>query len=62
MTDQTSAPPPPPIMMQMINGKLVSRCVSLAAELAIADLLREGPQDVGSTAAEVTSVQCQKQL
>jgi hypothetical protein len=38
-------------MMQMINWKLLSRCVSLVAELAIADHLKDGPQDVGSLAA-----------
>jgi SAM-dependent methyltransferase len=43
--------PPQAIMMQMINGKLLSRCVSLVAELAIADHLKSGPQDVGSLAA-----------
>jgi hypothetical protein len=44
-------------MMQMINGKLLLRCVSLVAELAIADHLKNGSQDVGSLAASTcTSV------
>jgi SAM-dependent methyltransferase len=43
--------PPQAVMMQMINGKLLSRCVSLIAELAIADRLASGPRDVGSLAA-----------
>jgi hypothetical protein len=33
------------------RGKLLSGCVSLVAELAIADHLQDGPQDVGSLAA-----------
>jgi hypothetical protein len=33
-------------MMQLVGWKCVSRCVSLAAELAIADLLADGPEDV----------------
>jgi len=33
-------------MMRLISGKCSSRCVSLAAELAIADLLADGPKDV----------------
>ena len=39
-------------VMQMLNGMLVSRCVTLAAELGIADQLREGPR---STAALATA-------
>ena len=35
-------------MMEMINSKLLSRCVSLAAELAIADQLRNGAESAGS--------------
>ena len=41
-----AAAPPATIMMQLINGKCLSRCVSLAAELAIADLLADGPKNV----------------
>ena len=33
-------------MMRLISGTCLSRCVSLAAELAIADLLADGPKDV----------------
>lgn len=42
--------PPAKIMMQIISGKCVSRCVSLAAELAIADMLADGPKDVAALA------------
>lgn len=42
--------PPQAIMMQMINGKLVSRCVSLVAELAIADHLKDGPREAAALA------------
>ena len=47
--------PPPVAVMQMLNGMLVSRCVVLAAELGIADQLREGPR---STAALATATGC----
>lgn len=54
MTVQLQAEVPPrAVMMQMINGKCVSRCISLVAELAIADLLADGPKDV-ATIASVT--------
>jgi SAM-dependent methyltransferase len=43
---------PQAAMMQMISGKWLSRCVSLAAELAIADHLRNGPDDAVSLAAK----------
>ncbi len=36
---------PQAVMMQIMGGKFVSRCVSLVAELGIADLLRDGPRD-----------------
>jgi hypothetical protein len=42
--------PPAKIVLQLIGGKSVSRCVSLAAELAIADLLADGPKDVATLA------------
>ena len=42
-------------MMQMINGKLISRCVSLVAELGVADRLRESPKDADSLAAATES-------
>ena len=38
-------------IMQMVHGKCVSRCVSLAAELAIADLIADGPKDVATIAS-----------
>ena len=39
-------------MMEIINSKLLSRCVSLAAELAIADHLRNGAENVASLASK----------
>jgi len=42
--------PPEKIMMQLISGKCLSRCVSLAAELAIADLLVDGSKPVAELA------------
>jgi predicted O-methyltransferase YrrM len=39
-------------MMETINSKLLSRCVCLAAELAIADHLRNGTDDMASLAAK----------
>lgn len=47
-TDQL---PPQAVMMQMVNGQLVSRCVCLTAELGIADLLKDGPQEIAALAA-----------
>ena len=44
--------PPAKIMMQLISGKCLSRCVSLAAELAIADMLADGPKDVVALAKD----------
>jgi SAM-dependent methyltransferase len=41
---------PAKIVMQLISGKCVSRCVSLAAELGIADLLADGPTVVATLA------------
>jgi hypothetical protein len=38
--------PPAKIMMQLISGKCLSRCVSLAAELSIADMLADGPKSI----------------
>ena len=42
---------PEKIIMQLISGKCVSRCVSLAADLAIADMLADGPQGVSALAS-----------
>jgi len=39
-------------MMEIINSKLLSRCVSLAAEFAIADHLRNGAESVASLASK----------
>ena len=39
-------------MMEIINSKLLSRCVSLAAELAIADHLRNGAEEIASLASK----------
>ena len=39
-------------MMEIINGKLLSRCVCLAAELAIADHLRNGTEDIHALASK----------
>jgi hypothetical protein len=39
-------------MTRLISGKCLSRCVSLAAELAIADLLAGGPKDVVALAKD----------
>ncbi len=44
--------PPEQLMMQMIHGKCISRCISLAADLSIADLLADGPRPVAALAAE----------
>jgi len=42
--------PPAKIVMQLLTGKCLSRCVSLAAELAVADILVDAPQDVATLA------------
>jgi hypothetical protein len=43
--------PPRALMTQIIAGQLLSRCVSLVAELAIADHLKNGPQGARLLAA-----------
>ena len=48
-------PPPQVVAMQMINGKVVSRCVSLVCEIGIADLLKDGPKHIDVLAAESDS-------
>lgn len=55
MTQLRPDPPPQAVMMQMVNGKLVSRCVSIVADLGVADLLEDGPRDVAGLAAETGS-------
>lgn len=37
--------PPQAMMLQMLNGMVVSRCLALVAELGIPDRLKDGPQD-----------------
>ena len=49
MSDPTT-PPPQAVMMQLINGKLVSRAISVAADLAIADRLADGPRSCAELA------------
>jgi hypothetical protein len=44
--------PSHPAMMQIIHGTFVSRCVSVIAELGIADLLAAGPRDAVSLAVQ----------
>jgi hypothetical protein len=44
MTPMEGGAPPAKTMMQLISGKCLSRYVSLAAELAIADMLSDGPK------------------
>lgn len=43
--------PPHVVVLQMLNGMLVSRCVALVAELGVADQLREGPRSVTQLAS-----------
>lgn len=47
--------PPAVTMMQMLNGMVVSRCISLAADLGIADQLAAGARGVDELAAETES-------
>jgi len=47
--------PPQAILMQMINGKHISRCVSLMAELGISDLLLEGAKSIKHLAEKTDS-------
>ncbi len=55
MTAPPPGLPPPVMMLQMMNGMLVSRCVALAAELGIADQLREGPRSPAALATATGS-------
>lgn len=43
--------PPQAVMMQLVNGMVVSRCIALAAELGIADRLADGAKDVAALAS-----------
>jgi 2-polyprenyl-3-methyl-5-hydroxy-6-metoxy-1,4-benzoquinol methylase len=58
-TDAPAAPPPAAALqgtlMQLINGKHVSRCVSLVADLGITNLLADGPVPVDALAARTDS-------
>lgn len=55
MTQPQPDLPPQAVMMQMVNGKLVSRCVSIVADLGVADLLEDGPRDAAGLASETGS-------
>ncbi len=56
---EASATPPPAALqgalMQMINGKHVSRCVSLAADFGITNLLADGPVPIDELAERTGS-------
>ena len=41
------------VMMQFINGGVVSRCIALMADLGIADQLKDGPKDSAALATAV---------
>lgn len=43
--------PPQTTLFQMLGGQIISRCIGLAAELAIADHLAAGPRDLSALAA-----------
>lgn len=43
-------PPPQAVIMQMISGAIVSRCITLMAELGVSDLLQDGPKDIATLA------------
>jgi len=47
---QGRGPSPRGVVLAMWSGFLVSRALHVAAELGIADLLVEGPRNVGSLA------------
>lgn len=49
---QPSAPPPGLLLYQMAIGHYVSRAMFIAAKLGLADLLKNGPRDVGELAAD----------
>lgn len=52
---RTDAAPPPMQMMEMLYGALATQMISVAAELAIADLLADGPRQVDNLAAEAAA-------
>jgi hypothetical protein len=45
-----ATPPPQAVLMQLVNGMVVSRCLAVAAELAIADHLAGGAADAAALA------------
>ena len=47
----TNGVPPPAALLQMMTGYWVSKAVSVAAELAVADLLKDGPRASDDLAA-----------
>jgi hypothetical protein len=49
---ETPQPPPSQIMMQMITGKWVSQCLTVVANLGVADLMKEGPVGVKKLAKQ----------
>jgi predicted O-methyltransferase YrrM len=51
MSNQTEIPPPA-VMLQMLTGYWISKSLSVAAELGVADHLHDGPRDVADLAAE----------
>jgi protein-L-isoaspartate O-methyltransferase len=51
---QTQAPPQA-VLFQLLGGQIISRCIGLAADLAIADHLADGPQDVSALAVATNS-------
>jgi hypothetical protein len=53
MSSSTTSPdlPPSAVMMQMLVGKYVAQAISVAAELGIADLLRDGERSTADLAA-----------
>lgn len=42
-------------IMQMLSGQIISRCIGLAADLAIADYLADGPKDIETLANETNT-------
>lgn len=47
--------PPQAMLFQLLGGQIISRCIGLAADLAIADHLAGGPQDITALAAAADS-------
>ncbi|WP_434419758.1 methyltransferase [Nannocystis pusilla] len=51
------APPATPrqVLLHLLHGRSVARCIGLAAELGIADLLRDGPREIERLAEDTGS-------